>query len=191
MSPLFFAKQADFSAWLAANHAVATEVAVGFYKKGSGKPSLTWSESVDEALCFGWIDGVRRSVDAESYRIRFTPRKPSSIWSAVNIQKAADLTAQGLMQPEGLAAFALRKAEKSAIYAFEAGDVAFSTEFEAIFKGNPTAWAYFETLAPSYKKTSTHWVVTAKQAATQLKRLHELIADSAAGTNKWKDNKYK
>ena len=119
MSPIFFATQADFRDWLEEYHELETELLVGFYKVGSGKPSMSWSESVDEALCFGWIDGVRRSVDAESYSIRFTPRKAKSIWSAVNIAKIEVLTAKGLMKPAGIAAFAKRDENNSKIYAYE------------------------------------------------------------------------
>jgi uncharacterized protein YdeI (YjbR/CyaY-like superfamily) len=119
MEPIFFETQADFGKWLRAHAGKETELLVGFYKTGSGKPSITWPQSVDEALCFGWIDGVRKSLGPESYTIRFTPRKPTSIWSAVNIKKVAELTEKGLMQPAGLAAYAKRKEERSAIYAFE------------------------------------------------------------------------
>lgn len=173
------------------NHAKQTELLVGFYKVGSGKPSMTWSQSVDEALCFGWIDGVRRSIDEDSYQIRFTQRKPSSIWSTVNIKKVEALTKQGLMQPAGLAIFEARKAGRSGIYAHEKSEALFTAAFLKLFKTNKKAWEYFQSLAPSYRKVSTHWVMSAKQAATQLKRLEQLIAESAAGTNQWKDNKYK
>jgi len=190
MNPIFFAKQSDFRKWLQKNHTKETELVVGFYKVGSGKPSMTWSQSVDEAICFGWIDGVRRSIDEESYQIRFTPRKPSSIWSAVNIKKIQTLTKQGLMQPAGLASFEKRQEARSKIYSFETADVALPKELEKKFKANKKAWDYFQLLAPSYKKTSIHWVISAKQEATKLKRLDILIKDSEKGTNQWKDNKY-
>jgi uncharacterized protein YdeI (YjbR/CyaY-like superfamily) len=190
MTPTFFAHQTDFRAWLAKHHKNKTEFVVGFYKLGSGKSSMIWSQSVDEALCYGWIDGVRKAVDKESYQIRFTPRKASSIWSAVNIKKVEDLIQQGLMQPAGLASFEKRTESKSKIYTYETEAMLLSVEFEMQFKANKSAWNYFKTLAPSYKKSSTNWVMSAKQEATQLKRLLALIADSEASTNKWKDNKY-
>lgn len=188
--PTYFATPIDFRNWLQENHAKEKELLVGFYKVSSGKPSLTWSESVDQALCFGWIDGVRTSVDETRYSIRFTPRKASSIWSGVNIRKVEELTEQGLMHEAGLTAFAKRTADKSKVYAFEQIEVAFSADYEKRFKKNNKAWAYFETLAASYRKSSVNWVMSAKQEATQLKRLETLIAESEAGTNPWKDNKY-
>ncbi|MGG9962307.1 YdeI/OmpD-associated family protein [Ferruginibacter sp. SUN106] len=191
MAPTFFAKQSDFRNWLKKNHKKESELIVGFYKVGSGHPSMSWSQSVDEALCFGWIDGVRTSIDKDSYQIRFTQRKPSSIWSAINIKKIETLTKQGLMQPAGLASFDKRKEANSKIYAHESEAVKFTPAFEKQFKANKKAWHYFQSLAASYKKISTHWVMSAKQEATQLKRLYEIITDSEAGTNKWKDNKYK
>jgi uncharacterized protein YdeI (YjbR/CyaY-like superfamily) len=190
MAAIFFSKQSDFRKWLAKKHQKETELLVGFYKVDSGKPSMTWSQSVDEALCFGWIDGVRTSIDKDSYQIRFTPRKPTSIWSAINIKKIEALTKQGLMLPAGLASFENRKEHKSKIYSYENEEVKFSAAFEKQFKANKKAWDYFQTLAASYKKPSTNWVMSAKQEATQQKRLAELIADSEAGTNQWKDNKY-
>lgn len=190
MPPAFFAKQSDFKKWLKKNHKKETELIVGFYKVDSGKPSITWPQSVDEALCFGWIDGVRTSIDKDSYQIRFTPRKPSSIWSAINIKKVEDLTKQGLMQPAGLAAFEKRKEERSKVYAFENDEMEFTRDFEKKFKSNKIAWKYFESLAASYRKLSKHWVMSAKQETTVLKRLAKLIDDCEQGTNQWKDNKY-
>jgi uncharacterized protein YdeI (YjbR/CyaY-like superfamily) len=190
-TPTFFANQCDFRKWLQKNHNKETELLVGFYKVGSGKPSMTWSQSVDEALCFGWIDGVRKSIDKDSYQIRFTQRKPTSIWSAINIKKIEELTRQGLMQPAGLASFEKRKESKSKIYSYEKEEAELTPNFIKQFKANKKAWDYFQSLAPSYKKISTHWVMSAKQEATQIKRLEQLISDSAAGTNQWKDNKYK
>jgi uncharacterized protein YdeI (YjbR/CyaY-like superfamily) len=191
MTPIFFAKQSDFRKWLQKNHKKETELLVGFYKVGSGKPSMSWSEAVDEALCFGWIDGVRRSIDKDSYQNRFSQRKSTSIWSAINIRKIEELTKKGLMQPAGLASFAKRTESKSRIYSHENDEVALTPNFQKQFKANKKAWEYFQALAPSYRKVSTHWVMSAKQEATRLKRLNQLIADSAAGTNQWKDNKYK
>ena len=190
MPHTFFAKQSGFRNWLKKNHKKETEFIVGFYKVDSGKPSMTWSQSVDEALCFGWIDGVRTSIDKDSYQIRFTQRKPKSIWSAINIKKVEDLTKQGLMQPTGIAAFEKRKEERSKVYSFENDEMEFTPDFEKKFKANKRAWAYFQLLAPSYKKTSKHWVMSAKQEATRLKRLDQLIEESEKETNQWKDNKY-
>jgi uncharacterized protein YdeI (YjbR/CyaY-like superfamily) len=133
---------------------------------------------------------VRKSIDQDSYQIRFTPRKLASIWSAVNIKKIKVLSEQGLMQPTGLAIFEKRKDKKSKGYAFENTEIKFSPAFEKQFKSNKTAWAYFQSLAPSYRKPSSNWVMSAKQEVTKLKRLNKLIADSEAGTNRWKDNKY-
>lgn len=190
MTPTFFAKQSEFRKWLNKNHKKETELLVGFYKVDSGKSSMTWSQSVDEALCFGWIDGVRKSIDKDSYQIRFTQRKSTSIWSAVNIQKIEELTKKGFMQPAGLASFENRKEDKSKIYSYENEEVKFSSDFEKLFKANKIAWDYFQSLAPSYRKPSTNWVMSAKQEATRIKRLKELIDDSELLTNKWKDNKY-
>ena len=152
---------------------------------------MTWTQSVDEALCFGWIDGVRKSIDKDSYQIRFTQRKPTSTWSAINIKKVEELTKQGLMKPAGLASFEKRKEHKSKIYSYEKDEAALTPGFKKQFCANKKAWAYFQSLAPSYKKISIHWVMSAKQEATRVKRLKALIADSAKGTNQWKDNKYK
>jgi uncharacterized protein YdeI (YjbR/CyaY-like superfamily) len=178
MNPKFFPTQTDFRRWLEENHEQEIELLVGFYKVGSGKPSMTWSESVDQALCFGWIDGVRRSIDAESYSIRFTPRKPKSIWSAVNIKKVEELIKQGLMKPAGLAAFEKRNENKSRIYAYERQAAKLSDEFERQFKANKRAWEFFQNQAPSYRKTVIYWVMSAKQEATRQRRLESLIAES-------------
>lgn len=191
MTLIFFAKQADFRKWLQKNHKKETELLVGFYKVGSGKPSMSWSESVDVALCFGWIDGVRKSIDKDSYQIRFTQRKPTSIWSAINIKKIEELTKTGLMHPAGLASFEKRTESKSAIYSHEKEESTLPPDFKKQFKANKKAWDYFQSLAPSYRKLSTHWVTGAKQEATRIKRFNQLIADCAAGTNRWKDNKYR
>lgn len=190
MTPIFFPTQNEFRFWLEKNYNKETELIVGFYKVGSGKLSMTWSESVDQALCFGWIDGVKHSIDKESYKIRFTPRKKTSIWSAVNIKKVELLIEQGLMQESGLESYKNRSESKSKIYAFENEEMKFSPELEKIFKANKKAWEYFQSLAPTYRKPSSNWVMTAKQESTRLKRLNELIADSELGTNKWKHNKY-
>ncbi len=191
MTPVFFSKQSDFRNWLKKNHKKEKELIVGFYKVNSGKQNMTWSQSVDEALCFGWIDGVRRSIDKESYQIRFTQRKPASSWSAVNIKKIEELTKRGLMQSAGMLSFENRKENRSKIYTYENDEVKFSPDFKKKFMSNRKAWDYFESLAPSYRKLSAKWVMSAKLESTKLTRLNELIADSRSGTNKWKDNKYK
>ena len=190
MTPTFFIDQTELRKWLIKNHKKETELLVGFYKKDSGKLNMTWSQSVDEALCFGWIDGVRKSIDENSYCIRFTPRKPTSIWSAVNIKKVEELTKQGLMQPAGLASFEKRTDNNSKIYAYEIAEVKFSADFEKQFKANKKAWDFFQSLAPSYRKLSTNWVMSAKQEVTRMRRLSKLIADCEAERNQWKDNKY-
>jgi uncharacterized protein YdeI (YjbR/CyaY-like superfamily) len=190
MTPTFFPTQNEFRFWLEKNHNIEKELIVGFYKVNSGKLSMTWSESVDQALCFGWIDGVKHSIDNDSYKIRFTPRKKTSIWSAVNIKKVELLIKQGLMQESGLESYKNRSESKSKIYAFENEEMKFSPELEKIFKANKKAWEYFQLLAPTYRKPSSNWVMTAKQETTRLKRLNELIADAELGTNKWKHNKY-
>ncbi|MGN6530211.1 MAG: YdeI/OmpD-associated family protein [Ginsengibacter sp.] len=179
-TPIFFPTQSSFRKWLEKNHDKAKELLVGFYKVNSGKPSMSWSESVDEAICFGWIDGVRKSIDAESYSIRFTPRKPGSIWSAINIQKVENLSKHGLMHLAGIAAFEKRKEHKSAIYSYEKKPENLSDDFLKKFKSNQKAWKFFLSRAPSYQRTAIHWVMNAKQESTRLKRLNELINDSEA-----------
>ena len=181
LTPKFFKDQYAFRAWLEKNHAKETELLVGFYKVDSGKPSMTWPESVDQALCFGWIDGIRRSRDDESYTIRFTPRKPTSNWSAINIRKIEALTAQGLMMPAGVAAYAKRKEEKSRIYGYENRPKQLPEECAQVFRKNTKAWDFFTSLAPSYQRAAAHWVVSAKKEETKWARLEKLIAESAKG----------
>ena len=182
MQPTFFATPADLRRWLMRHHASDRELLVGFYKKASGRPSLTWAESVDEALCFGWIDGVRRTIDAESYSIRFTPRTKASTWSNVNTRRATDLIRNGRMQPAGLQAFEARDPAKAGIYSFEQRSKArLSAAGEARFRANADAWRFFETQPAGYRRTALWWVVSAKQDATRERRLQTLIADSAAG----------
>lgn len=152
---------------------------VGYYKVGTKKPSITWSESVDQALCFGWIDGVRRTIDDESYCIRFTPRKANSIWSAINIQKVEKLSKSGRMTPAGLKAFALRKEDKSRVYSHEKTPAKLAPPYEKQFKKNKSAWDFFQQQAPSYKKVILHWIMSAKQEKTQLSRLEKAINTSA------------
>jgi uncharacterized protein YdeI (YjbR/CyaY-like superfamily) len=180
--PTFFATPADFRAWLEKHHGQAQELFVGYYKRDSGRPSITWPESVEQALCFGWIDGVRKSLGKESYVIRFTPRKPGSIWSTVNIRKVEELIARGLMRPAGLEAFEARSEEKSGIYSFEQKEEPkLSPAQEQRFQADPKAWAFFQAQAPWYRRAATWWVVSAKKDETRQKRLATLIADSAAG----------
>jgi uncharacterized protein YdeI (YjbR/CyaY-like superfamily) len=182
VKPTFFPTPAAWRAWLEQNHARKQELLVGFYKKASGKPSITWQESVDQALCFGWIDGVRKSIDDERYTIRFTPRRPGSIWSAVNIKRVGELIRAKLMTEAGLAAFARRRDDRSAIYGYEQRkDPRFTPEHQKAFQTNAAAWKFFQAQAPSYIRLSTFWVVSAKRPETQRKRLQLLIADSAAG----------
>jgi uncharacterized protein YdeI (YjbR/CyaY-like superfamily) len=178
----FFETPDDFRAWLEANHESESELLVGFYKKGSGRPSITWPESVAEALCFGWIDGVRRGLDAESYTIRFTPRKPSSNWSQVNIDKVAELTEQGRMRPAGLAVFERRSPKRSAIYSYEQRKAArLEPGQQREFEANADAWAFFSAQPRGYRQQAIHWVVNAKREETRAKRLATLIDDSANG----------
>jgi uncharacterized protein YdeI (YjbR/CyaY-like superfamily) len=180
--PRFFATAAAFRVWLDANHGTATELLVGFYKTSSGKPSITWPESVDEALCFGWIDAKRKSLGAVAYTIRFVPRKPTSIWSAINVAKVAALRKAGKMRPAGEAAFAKRTAEKTGVYSFERSTAAvLPAAHSARFAANAKAHAWFGAQAPSYQRAAIHWVISAKQEATRERRLATLIADCAAG----------
>jgi uncharacterized protein YdeI (YjbR/CyaY-like superfamily) len=175
MQATFFATPGEFRKWLTQNHKTQTELVVGFYKVGSGKPSMTWSESVDEALCFGWIDGVRKSLDEERYTIRFTPRKPNSIWSAINIKKVKELKKVGRMTPEGLRAFSLMTANRSKIYSHEKAPAILDPAYEKQFKGDKIAWEFFIKQAPSYKKVMIHWIMNAKQEKTRLSRLEKTI----------------
>ena len=180
--PQFFATPADFRAWLEKYHATADELLVGFHKKDSGNPSITWPESVDQALCFGWIDGVRRSLGDSSYCIRFTPRKPGSTWSAINIAKVKELKAAALMHPAGLKAFEARSDKKSAIYSYEQRHAAqFDPPLERQFRANTTAWEFFQQQPPGYRKLCKYWVMSAKQEQTRSRRLERLIADSSSG----------
>jgi uncharacterized protein YdeI (YjbR/CyaY-like superfamily) len=178
---IFFATSAEFRKWLEANHQTETEILVGYYKVGTKKPSMNWSESVDEALCFGWIDGVRRSIDAESYCNRFTPRKPKSNWSAVNIAKVEEMIRLGKMMPAGIAAYEKRLENRSAIYSYENRPENFTPEQETLFMENREAWNFFCNLAPSYRKTVIYWVMSAKQLSTQQSRLIKLIEACEAG----------
>ncbi len=178
MEITFFRDQHEFRKWLEKYHEQATELLVGFYKVSSGKPSMSWSQSVDQALCFGWIDSTRRAIDEESYCIRFTPRKTTSIWSAVNIKKVEELSKAGVMTPAGLQAFSHRKESKSKIYAHEKDPAGLATAYEKLFKKHKTAWIFFEHQAPSYKRMVIHWIMSAKQEKTRLSRLEKAIAES-------------
>src|SRR5713226_7288990 len=169
-SPTFFPTPSDFRAWFEAHHDKFHELFVGFHKKSSGKASITWPESVDAALCFGWIDGIRKSIDETSYTIRFTPRRPTSTWSAVNIKRVQQLKEMGLMHPSGLKASAARSAKKSAIYSYEQRKTArFAREQDKQFRANKAAWEFFRSQAPSYQRVATYWVISAKREETKLK----------------------
>jgi uncharacterized protein YdeI (YjbR/CyaY-like superfamily) len=182
METRFFSTPAEFRAWLVANHTTATEIGVVLHRKAPGMPSMSWSEAVDQALCFGWIDSVARRFDATSRVQRFTPRKPKSNWSAVNIAKVAQLTAQGLMAPAGLAAFARREEARSGVYSYENRHLAaLDPVREAVFRADPGAWEFFVSQPPSYRQTSIYWVMTAKLDETRSRRLERLIEASAQG----------
>jgi len=180
IDPIFFPTPVDFRRWLARNHKTAAELWVGYYKKGSGKPSMTWPESVEEALCYGWIDGIRKSINSEAYMIRFTPRRKSSNWSAVNIRTVERLIAEKRMKPAGLAAYQAREESKSEVYSFE-NRKELDPACEKKLRANKQAWAFFQSQPPGYRRTAGHWVMSAKREETRLKRLARLIADSAAG----------
>jgi len=177
---VYFCSPLEFRAWLEKHHGSETELLVGFYKVGTGKPSLTWSESVDQALCFGWIDGVRRSVDEQRYTIRFSTRKPRSNWSKINIAKVAALRKAGLMAPAGEKAFAAREEKRSGVYSFEQERPSeLSPAFQKRLKANREAWDFFQSQAPWYRRTCVFWVMSAKKEETRERRLTTLIADSA------------
>ena len=181
MKPVFFATPAAFRAWLKKHHKTADELWVGYYRKDSGKPSLTWQESVDEALCFGWIDGIRKKVSDEAYTNRFTPRRAGSNWSAINIAKVEELTKKKRMHAAGLAAFAKRTEAKSRIYTYEQVSMELATPIEKIFKSHKRAWAFFQVQPPYYRKLMTGWVNGAKQEETRLRRLDKLMAACESG----------
>ncbi|HKP46677.1 MAG TPA: YdeI/OmpD-associated family protein [Pyrinomonadaceae bacterium] len=181
MTPKFFKTPADFRKWLSTHHDKQKELLVGFYKKDSGRPSVTWPESVDEALCFGWIDGVRRRIDHESYSIRFTPRRSTSIWSAVNIKRANELLAAGRMAPSGKKAFAARKENRSGIYSYEQRSAELIEPYATLLSRNKKAAKFFSAQPPSYRKAANWWIVSAKQEDTRRRRLTTLIELSASG----------
>ena len=182
MKTRYFKTPAEFRAWLVKNHNTATELGVVLHRKASGKPTMTWSEAVDQALCFGWIDSIARRMDETSRVQRFTPRKPKSNWSVVNINKVKELKAKGLMTPAGLAAFARREEARSGVYSYENRHMAeLDRDREATFKAHAAAWAFFGKQPPSYRQTAIYWVMNAKREDTRSKRLTKLIEVSAAG----------
>ena len=182
-APRYFATQVAWRAWLEKHHASGKELWVGFHRVGSGKPSITWPQSVDEALCFGWIDGVRKSIDADSYVIRFTPRRPRSIWSLVNVKRVEELTKLGRMTPAGLRAFEARDPARSGVYSFEQRkeSMTLAPPYEAKLRANRKAWAFFQSQAPYYRRMASLYVMSAKKEETRLRRLATLIDDSAKG----------
>lgn len=180
-APRFFAKPAQWRSWLAKHHASHTECWVGFWRVSSGKPSITWPQSVDEGLCFGWIDGLRKGLDAERYMIRFSPRKPASIWSRVNMRRYQELEMAGLVVPAGLAAWERRTDERSGVYTFERGYEALDAAREESLRANVKAWAFFAAQTPGYRKQCGHWVMSAKREATRARRLTALIECCASG----------
>jgi uncharacterized protein YdeI (YjbR/CyaY-like superfamily) len=182
-TPHFFTTGGEFRSWLAEHHASAPELLVGFWKVGSGIPSMSWSDSVDAALCFGWIDGVRRRRDEESYTIRFTPRRPGSIWSAVNVAKVDALRAAGLLQPAGEAAFAARLGDRTAVYSHEQGEdaLAFTPEEQDRLQAVPGVWEYLSVQPGTYRRAVIHWLHSAARAETRERRLEQLIAESTEG----------
>ncbi len=177
----YFGTADDFRAWLAANHEAAAELLVGYYKKHTGRPSMTWAESVDQALCYGWIDGIRRRIDDESYSIRFTPRKRGSNWSLVNIKRALELIELELMKPAGLAAFDARDPAKAGEYSYENRPPGLDEAYATHLRANAAAWAYWEAQPAHYRRGAAHWVMSAKREETRQKRLAALIDDSEAG----------
>lgn len=181
MKPKFFSSPEKFREWLEQNHDRTSELLVGFHKKASGKKSITYPEALDEALCFGWIDGVRRNVDETSYSIRFTPRKPKSIWSNVNVKHVERLTKEGRMAQPGLKAYALRDPKRTGIYAFENNPREFSPEYEKKIRANKPAWEFFQKEPPSIRRTCIFWVMSAKKEETRLRRLEQLIDRAAKG----------
>jgi uncharacterized protein YdeI (YjbR/CyaY-like superfamily) len=181
MKPVYFSAPSDLQKWFDRHHLTAREVWVGYFKKGSGVPSVTWPQSVDEALCVGWIDGIRKSVDGKRYVIRFTPRKPGSIWSAINIRRARALGRAKRMRPAGRKAFASRRENRSGIYSYEQRPVSLIEPYLGSFKESKKAWAFFEAQPPGYQRVITWWVISAKKEETRLKRLNQLIKKSAAG----------
>ncbi len=182
MQPRFFATPAEFRAWLEQHHAAEQELIVGFHKKATGRPTMTWTEAVREALCFGWIDSVRRSIDADSYSNRFTPRKPRSNWSAVNVKHVEELIREGRMHPAGLAAYEARAPARTGVYSYEQRhEAALEPAQEEQFRADEQAWQFFQAQPPSYRTTAIYWVVSARKPETRARRLATLIDDSRHG----------
>jgi uncharacterized protein YdeI (YjbR/CyaY-like superfamily) len=177
----FFPSPDAFSAWLDRHHETAAQVWVGYHRKSTGRPSLTWEQSVDEALCFGWIDGIRKGLDAETYTIRFTPRRRTSTWSAVNLRRVPELIAAGRMRPAGLRAYEERDRRRDASYAYENRPQSLAPEYEAAFAANEAAWAWFAAQPQGYRRSATYWVMSARQEATRWRRLGQVIDAAAAG----------
>ncbi|MEA2574060.1 MAG: hypothetical protein QOH93_1358 [Chloroflexia bacterium] len=181
MEAIFFETPSEFRKWLEDNHDTEKELLVGFHKKGSGRPSITWPEAVDEALCFGWIDGIRKSLGETSYTIRFTPRKRDSTWSAVNIKRVGELKELGQMQPAGLEAFENRDETKAQLYSYERAETQLDAAYERQFHENERAWEFFQAQAAWYRRASTWWIMSAKKEETRLRRLGALIEASDKG----------
>jgi uncharacterized protein YdeI (YjbR/CyaY-like superfamily) len=181
MKPTFFQSPAEFRAWLEKNHSTTTELLIGFYRRDSGKGGITYPEALDEALCFGWIDGIRKRFDETSYTVRFTPRKPGSIWSAVNTKRVADLMKSGRMHVAGQKEFDQRDRKKAALYSYERATCKLDGTYESKFRANKKAWEFYQAQAPWYRRTSAWWVISAKREETRLRRLEQLIEDSAKG----------
>ena len=178
---VYFSSAAELRAWLEAHHADTDELWVGYHKKGTGVPGLTWPESVDEALCFGWIDGLRQRVDERRYRIRFTPRRDGSIWSAVNLRRAEELIAEGRMRPPGRAAWERRREDRTRRYSFEQETAGLTPEHERDLRRDRAAWKFWTSQPPGYRRTASWWVESAKREETRRRRLDQLVAHSAAG----------
>ncbi len=180
VKPTYFPTEANFRRWLAANHETAPELLVGFWKKSTGKPSIDWPQARDQALCFGWIDGLRRSLGEDAYTIRFTPRRKGSIWSKVNVERFNALKADGQMTPAGERAYEENK-HKTGLYSYERPLASLATDEETLFRKNKAAWADWEKRPPGYRKTVLGWITGAKRPETRAKRLAELMAVSAEG----------
>lgn len=181
MKVRFFRTPADLRKWFERHHATARELWVGFYRKSTGKPTVTWSESVDEALCVGWIDGIRKRIDTGSYTIRFTPRKPTSVWSRINMDKVAALTKEGRMRPSGLKAHAARRPNTVGIYSYENRSAELDEPYRGLLRKHADAWTFFAAQPPGYRKVVTWWIHSAKKEETRLTRVERLIAASARG----------
>ena len=178
---IFFASPEELRAWFDEHHETADELWLGYHRKATGKPTVTWPEAVDEALCVGWIDGIRYRLDETRHAQRFTPRRKGSIWSAINTKRAGELIAEGRMRPAGRTAFEARSPEKTAIYSYEREAAAFSDDQQRRFEADAPAWAFFQAQAPSWRRAITHWVSSAKREQTRERRFNQLIEDSRAG----------